>query len=49
MGILQISHLNTLGESFEEDKFWYDESKKGLEFSNTEFWNDICVKEECER
>ena len=44
MGILQISHLNTLGELSEEDKFWYDESKKGLEFSDTEFWNDICVK-----
>lgn len=34
MGILQISHLNTLGELSEEDKFWYDESEKGLEFSN---------------
>ena len=44
MGILQISHLNTLGELSEEDKFWYDESEKGLEFSNEEFWKDIYVK-----
>ena len=28
----------------EEDKFWYDESEKGLEFSNEEFWKDIYVK-----
>ncbi len=46
MGMLQISHLNTLGESSEEDKFWYDESEKGLKFSDKEFWKDICVKEE---
>ena len=44
MGILQISHLNTLGDLSEEDKFWYDESEKGLEFSNEEFWKDIYVK-----
>ena len=44
MGVLQISHLNTLGELSEEDKFWYDESEKGLEFSNKEFWKDIYVK-----
>ena len=24
-----------------EDKFWYNESKKGLEFSNNNFWNGM--------
>lgn len=49
MGILQISHLTKQGEASEEDKFWYNESKKGLEFSDKEFWNDILGKEEIER
>lgn len=41
MGILQISYLASKGETSEEDKFWYNESKKGLEFSNNNFWNGI--------
>ena len=49
MGILQISYLISQGEASEEDKFWYDESEKGLEFSDKEFWKDICVKEENKR
>lgn len=49
MGILQISYLISQGEASEEDKFWYNESQKGLEFSDKEFWNDILGKEEIER
>lgn len=41
MGILQISYLSSLGEISEEDKFWYNVSEKGLEFSDKEFWNKI--------
>ena len=41
MGILQISYLSSLGEASGEDKFWYNVSKKGLEFSDKEFWNKI--------
>lgn len=41
MGILQISYLNSMGESSEEDKFWLDESEKGLSFSDNDFWNKI--------
>ncbi len=44
MGILQISYLASKGEASEEDKFWYNESKKGLEFSNDNFWNGILKK-----
>lgn len=49
MGILQISHLLSKGEASKEDKFWYYESEKGLEFSNNDFWNDIFEKNEIER
>lgn len=41
MGILQISYLISQGETSEEDKFWYNESEKGLEFSDNNFWNGI--------
>ena len=41
MGILQISYLISLGEASDEDKFWYNESEKGLEFSNNNFWNGM--------
>lgn len=44
MGILQISYLLSKGESSEEDEFWYNESEKGLEFSDKEFWNEIFGK-----
>ena len=30
MGILQISYLNSIGEASDEDKFWLEESEKGL-------------------
>ena len=40
---MAIIHKATL-QSSEEDKFWYDESEKGLEFSNEEFWKDIYGK-----
>lgn len=43
MGILQISYLSTLGETSEEDKFWYNESKKVLEFSDADFWKDVLI------
>lgn len=49
MGILQISYLASKGEASEEDKFWYNESKKGLEFSNDNFWNGIFKENEVER
>ena len=49
MGILQISYLISQGEASEEDKFWYNESKKGLEFSNDNFWNGIFKENEVER
>lgn len=41
MGILQISYLNSLGETSEEDKFWLTESEKGLSFSTQDFWKSI--------
>lgn len=41
MGILQISYLASLGEMTEEDKFWYEESEKGLQFSDEDFWNKV--------
>lgn len=41
MGILQISYLNSLGETSEEDKFWLTESEKGLSFSTPDFWKSI--------
>lgn len=41
MCILQISYLASLGEMTEEDKFWYEESKQGLEFSNKSFWVEV--------
>ncbi len=37
IGILQISYLSTLLETSEEDKFWYDESEKGLAFGDFDF------------
>lgn len=37
IGILQISYLSTLVETSEEDKFWYDESEKGLAFGDFDF------------
>ena len=49
MGILQISYLASKGEASEEDKFWYNESKKGLEFSDNNFWNGIFEEDEIER
>ena len=41
MGILQISYLISHGEASDEDKFWYNESEKGLKFSNNNFWNGM--------
>lgn len=41
MGILQISYLNSLGETSEEDAFWLSESEKGLSFSTPDFWKNI--------
>ena len=41
MGILQISYLNSLGETSAEDKFWLTESEKGLRFSTPHFWKSI--------
>ena len=41
MGSLQISYLISQGKASEEDKFWYNESEKGLEFSDKNFWNGI--------
>lgn len=43
--VKRISAIES-GKVKEEDKFWYDESEKGLKFSDKEFWKDICVKEE---
>lgn len=44
MGILQISYLNNIGEASDEDKFWLEESEKGLSFSDNNFWNSIIKK-----
>lgn len=44
MGILQISYLNSIGETSNEDKFWLEESEKGLSFSDNNFWNSIIKK-----
>lgn len=41
MGILQISYLNSLGETSKEDAFWLSESEKGLSFSTPDFWKNI--------
>ena len=41
MGILQISYLNSLGETSEEDAFWLSESEKGLSFSTPDFWKNV--------
>lgn len=41
MGILQISYLNSLGETSEEDVFWLSESEKGLSFSTPDFWKNV--------
>lgn len=41
MGILQISYLANQSETSEEDKFWYNESERGLEFSDNNFWKEI--------
>ena len=49
MGILQISYLASKGEASAEDRFWYNESKKGLEFSDNNFWNGIFEEDEIER
>lgn len=46
MGILQISYLISHAEASEEDRFWYNESKKSLEFSNNNFWNEIFEEDE---
>lgn len=44
MGILQISYLNSIGEASDEDKFWLEESEKGLSYSDNNFWNSIIKK-----
>ncbi len=49
MGILQISYLISQGEASEEDRFWYNESKKGLEFSDNNFWKGMFEEDEVER
>jgi len=49
MGILQISYLISQGEASEEDRFWYNESKKGLEFSDSNFWNGMFEENEIKR
>lgn len=41
MGVLQISYLISNGEETDEDRFWYNESEKGLEFSMKNLWNGI--------
>ena len=43
MGILQINYLISEGETSEEDKFWYNVSEKGLEFSDNNFWSEMFV------
>ncbi|MBR2289951.1 MAG: phosphotransferase [Clostridia bacterium] len=49
MGVLQISYLATLGETSEEGKFWYNESKQGLAFSDEDFWKSVFEQNESER
>ncbi len=44
IGILQISYLSTLVETSEEDKFWYDESEKGLAFGDFDLENMFLTK-----
>lgn len=44
IGILQISYLSRFKETSKEDKFWLEESEKGLNFSNENFWNQIIKK-----
>lgn len=41
IGILQICYLNNFAPISEEDKFWLKESEKGLNFSDSDFWNSI--------
>ena len=41
MCVLQISYLKFLGEISKEDKFWLNESEKGLSFSTKSFWERI--------
>ena len=41
MEIIQISYLISQGEASEEDRFWYNESEKGLEFSDKDLWSGI--------
>lgn len=44
MEILQISYVSTSEETSEEDKFWYDESEKVLEFSDADFGKHVFNK-----
>lgn len=44
MGILQTCYQNGIGNYSNENDFWLNESRKGLEFSTQEFWNDILNK-----
>lgn len=41
MGILQICYLKQNEDYSDEDKYWIELSKKGLEYSNREFWNEV--------
>lgn len=41
MGILQTCYQNAIGNESEENDFWLNESRKGLEFSDKDFWNNI--------
>ena len=49
MCIIQISYLSSLGEMSEEDKFWYEESRQGLKFSDKDFWSRILKSENGEK
>lgn len=44
IGILQISYLSSFKEISKEDKFWLEESEKGLNFSKKNFWSQIIKK-----
>lgn len=41
MGILQINYLKQNGEYSEEDEYWLNISKNGLEYTKTLFWDRI--------
>lgn len=44
MGVLQINYLKQNGEYSKEDEYWLNVSKRGLEYNDLQFWNDILKK-----